>query len=73
MHFISTTYRRLEEFRRGDQQKEGETEVQRGSLPMILDQATAVSLTTNDLTNQQRGQLLDIVFWASDLLSDGRR
>jgi hypothetical protein len=57
----------------GDQEKERETEVQRGSLLKILDQATSLSLTTNDLTNQERGQLLDVLFWASDLLSDGRR
>jgi|HubBroStandDraft_6_1064221.scaffolds.fasta_scaffold21622_5 hypothetical protein len=73
VHFISTSYRHLEEFRRGDQEKERETEVQRGSLLKILDQATSLSLTTNDLTNQERGQLLDILFWASDLLSDERR
>lgn len=73
VHFISTSYRRLEEFRRGDQEKAGETEVLRSSLIEIVDQATTVSLTTNDLTNQERGQLLDILFWASDLLSDGRR
>ncbi len=72
VHFISTSYRHLEEFRRGDQEKEGGTEVQRGSLLEIVDQATSVSLTTNDLTNQERGQLLDILFWASGLLSDGR-
>jgi hypothetical protein len=36
------------------QEKEGETEVQRGSLLEILDQATTVSFTTNDLTNQER-------------------
>lgn len=73
VHFISTSYRHLEEFRRGDQEKEGETEVVRSSLIEIVDQATTVSLTTNDLTNQERGQLLDILFWASDLLSDGWR
>ena len=72
-HFISTSYRHLEEFRRGDQDKEGEPEVQRGSLLEIVDQATTLSLTTSDLTNQERGQFLDILFWASDLLSDGRR
>ena len=73
VHFISTSYRHLEEHRRGDQEKEVESEVLRSSLIEILDQATAVSLTTSDLTNQERGQLLDILFWASDLLSDGRR
>ena len=73
VHFIATSYRHLEQPRRGDQEKEGETEVQRGSLLEILDQATSVSLTTSNLTNQERGQLLDILFWASDLLTDGRR
>ncbi len=73
MHFISTSYRDLEEFRRGDQEKEGESEVLRDSLLEIVDQATTVGLTTSDLTNQERGQLLDLLFWASDLLSDGRR
>jgi hypothetical protein len=73
VHFISTSYRHLEEFRRGAQETEGETEVQRSSLIEIPDQATSVSLTTRDLTNQERGQLLNILFWAGDLLSDGRR
>lgn len=72
-HFISISYRHLEEFRGGDQEKDRETEVQRGSLLEIVDQATTLSLTTSDLTNQERGQFLDILFWASDLLSDGRR
>jgi hypothetical protein len=72
-HFISASYRHLEEFRRGDQEKEGEIEAQRGWLREILDQTTSVGLTTSDLTNQERGQLLDILFWASDLLSGGRR
>jgi hypothetical protein len=73
MHFISIAYRQLEEYRRGDQENESQIEEQRGSLLEILDRATSVSLTTSDLTNQERGQLLDLLFWASDLLSDGRR
>jgi hypothetical protein len=76
-HFISTCYQHLEEFpgsRRADQQKEGEAKVQRGSLlDEITEQATAVALSTNDLNNQERGQLLDILLWANDLLSGGRR
>lgn len=76
-HFSSTCYRRLEEFpesRRGDRENEGEAKVQRGSLlDEIIDQATFVAMTTNDLNNQERGQLLDIVLWVNDLLSGGRR
>ena len=76
-HFISTCYRHLEdspESRRGDQENEGEAKVQRGSLlDEIIDQATSVALITNDLNNQERGQLLDILLWANDLLSGGRR
>ena len=77
MHFILTCYRQLEESpdsRRGDKENEGEAKVQRGSLlDEIIDQATSVALITNDLNNQERGQLLDILLWANDLLSGGRR
>ena len=48
--------------------------MQRGSLlDEIIDQATSVALITNDLNNQERVELLDILLWANDLLSGGRR
>jgi hypothetical protein len=75
-HFILACYRQLEqsgEFRSGDQESERKAEVRSRSLVEIIDQATSVSLTTSDLTNQERGQLLDILFWASDLLLDRPR
>jgi hypothetical protein len=66
-------YRHLEESpelgRRG-KKNDGNARAQRESLLEIVDQATSVSLSTCDLTNQERGQLLDIILWASDLLQD---
>jgi hypothetical protein len=76
VHFILVCYRHLDQspdLRRQDQEHEGKAEARTRSLVEIIDQATSLSLTTGELTNQERGQLLDIVFWASDLLSDGRR
>jgi hypothetical protein len=76
VHFILACYRHLEqspEFRSGDQEPERKAEMRSKSLVEIIDQATSVSLTTSDLTNQERGQLLDILFWASDLLLDRPR
>jgi hypothetical protein len=65
-HFISTCYRHLDE--------SPGSKVQRGSLlDEIIDQATSLALITNDLNNQERAQLLDILLWATDLLSGGRR
>jgi hypothetical protein len=75
-HFILTCYRQLEESpegRRGDQENEGAAEVQGAPLLEIINQATSVGLSTNDLTNQERAQLIDILLWAIDLLSGGRR
>src|ERR1700723_1730831 len=75
-HFISTCYRILEEspeIGRRDQKNDGSADAQKESLLEIIDQATSVSLSTCDLTNQERGQLLDILLWASDLLRDGRK
>jgi hypothetical protein len=75
-HFLLACYRRLEdspELGRRDQKNDGNVHAQKESLLEIVDQATSVSLLTCDLTNQERGQLLDIIFWASDLLRDGRR
>jgi hypothetical protein len=76
-HFILTCYRILEESpeigRRDQKKNDGNAHAQKDSLLEIIDQATSVSLSTRDLTNQERGQLLDILLWASDLLRDGRR
>lgn len=75
-HFLLACYRRLEEspeLGRRDQENDGNARAQKESLLEIVDQATSVSLSTCDLTNQERGQLLDILLWASDLLRDGRR
>jgi len=56
VHFILTCYRFLEK------------SPQEQSLLEIIDRAAAVCLTTCDLTNQEKGQLLDILLWAADLL-----
>ncbi len=34
----------------------------------IVDQVTSLSLGRNDFVNQERGQLMDILLWTSDLL-----
>jgi hypothetical protein len=76
VHFILVCYRDLDQspdLRRQDQEHEGTAEARACSLVEIIDQATSLSLITGELTNQERGQLLDIVLWASDLLSDGRK
>lgn len=74
-HFISTCYRQLEESpeRRRDLEEEGASEVQRGLLLEIINQVTSVGLSMNDLNNQERGQVMDILLWATELLSGGRR
>jgi hypothetical protein len=75
-HFVLVCYRHLDrspDMRLQDQEHEANAEARTRSLVEIIDQATSLSLTTSELTNQERGQLLDILFWASDLLSDGRR
>jgi len=54
-HFILTCYRSLEK------------SPEKQSLLEIIDRATVVGLTNGDLTNQERGQLLDILLWAGDL------
>lgn len=76
VHFILACYRYLEQssdLRHGDPEHEGKAEARRWSLVEIIDQVTSVGLTTDDLTNQERGQLLDILLWTSGLLSDGRK
>lgn len=76
VHFILACYQRLEkspeQLRKGDQENNGLAEVQRVSLLEIIDRATAVGLSTGDLTNHERGQLLDILLWAGDLVQEGR-
>ena len=56
VHFILTCYQHLEK-----------SPPERALLE-IIDRATAIGLTADDLTNQERGQLLDILLWAGDLL-----
>ena len=76
VHFILACYRHLEQssgLRHGDPEHEGKAEERTRSLVEIIDQVTSVGLTTGDLTNQERGQLLDILLWTSGLLSDGRK
>ena len=76
VHFVLVCYRYLDQcpdLRGQDQEREGTAEARTRSLVEIIDQATSLSLTTAEFTNQERGQLLDIVLWASDLLSDARR
>ena len=71
-HFIRTCYQRLEKspekLRKGDQENEGLAEAQKRSLLEIVDRATALSLTNDDLSNQERSQLLDILLWAGNLI-----
>ncbi len=67
-HFIQTCYEHLKEssekFKERDQADELGCDTRRHSLQEIVDQATAASLTRDDLSNLERIQLLDIVRWA---------
>lgn len=75
-HFILVCYGHIEQsldLKSGEPETEAETKVRIKSLFEIIDQATHVGLTTGNLTNQERGQLLDILLWTSDLLLRGRR
>jgi hypothetical protein len=75
-HFILTSYQRLEksrELKERDPRNEVLGEAQRMSLLEIIDRATAGSLTTGELTDLERSQLLDVVLWASELVRGGRR
>ena|ERR1700683_2474895 len=76
VHFISVCYRHLDQspdLTLQDQEHKGKTEERTRSLVEIIDRATSLSLTTRELNNQERGQLLDILLWASDLLSETPR
>lgn len=66
IHFITACYRELEVCsERGSSELE---EGQRRMLIEIVDQVTSLSLGRNDFVNQERGQLMDILLWTSDLL-----
>jgi hypothetical protein len=56
VHFILTCYQLLEK------------SPPDRSLPEIIDRAAAIGLTVANLTNQEKGQLLDIILWAGDSL-----
>ena len=75
-HFMLTCYESLEkcvdELKRKDHENELWAETLRQSLTEIVDQATAMSLTVNDLSNLERSRLLDIVLWAGDLVQKVR-
>jgi hypothetical protein len=38
-----------------------------------VDQVTAVRLSTSDLSNQQRGRLLGVLFWSGDLIQEEQK
>lgn len=62
----------VDEFRRRDERNEVWAETLRRSLNEIVDQATAMGLTANDLSNLERSRLLDIVLSAGDLVQQVR-
>ena len=75
-HFMLTCYESLakcvDELKRKDHEYELWAETLRQSLNEIVDKATAISLTVNDLSNSERSRLLDIVLWAGDLIQKVR-
>jgi hypothetical protein len=71
VHFILTCNQYLAEHSEGEGKSKGQT--QQESLIEIVDQVTAISLSPGDLNNQQRGQLLDIVLRAGDLIQGEKK
>lgn len=69
-HFISTCYKRLEKSAesRADEGSEPKAKGQTDSLIEIVDKVTSLSLNSIAFTNQERGQLMDILLWTCDLL-----
>ena len=70
-HFISACYKRLEKSSqsRVDEGSECNAKGQIDLLAEIVDKVTSLSLNSIAFTNQQRGQLTDILLWACDLLA----
>jgi hypothetical protein len=69
VHFILSCYQYLEAH--SGPQKIA-SDARQDVLIEIVDQATSLSLSKGNLGNQVRGQLLDVVLWASDLIRDGK-
>ena len=71
-HFISACYKHLEKSSesRLDEASERNAREQTDSLIEIVDRVTSLSLNDMVFTNQERGQLTDILLWACDLLDE---
>lgn len=70
-HFISACYKHLEQSSesRIDEGSERNAEGQTELLVAIVDKVTSLSLNGIALSNQERGQLMDIILWSCDLLA----
>jgi hypothetical protein len=68
VHFVSTCYKCLE--KTSDRANEAAQKEQRNSLIEIVDTVTSLSLGSDEFTNQERGQLMDILLWACDSLAE---
>jgi hypothetical protein len=73
-HFIMACYKCVEEFseRPIDEETERNVKEQRDLLMEVVDKVSALSLNSIAFTNQERGQLMDILLWTCDLLATER-
>jgi hypothetical protein len=67
-HFVSTCYTCLE--KTSNRANEAAQKERRNSLIDIVDTVTSLSLGSDEFTNQERGQLMDILLWACDSLAE---
>jgi hypothetical protein len=68
-HFILASYKYLEKSSEQVMDPE-EGKGQKDYLLEIVDKVTSLSLNSIAFTNQERGQLMDILLWACELLSE---
>jgi hypothetical protein len=70
-HFISACYKHLEKSSEShiDERCEGNAKRQTDSLVEIVDKVTSLSLNSVTFSNQERGQLVDIILWTCELLA----
>jgi hypothetical protein len=61
----------VEEYSERENKNQGQ--VQQKPPIETVDQVTAVRLSTSDLSNQQRGRLLGVLFWSGDLIQEEQK
>jgi len=71
-HFISACYKHLEKSSEShiDNACEGNAKRQTDSLVEIVDKVTSLSINNVAFSNQERGQLMDIILWTCELLAE---